>query len=113
MVSTRQSSNKKEEETMGTISSDIKCYFEKLIEPLATNKSLEDLFNKLKDDLMKKFYEKISEQNAKIEKCESIISIHENKIDQLLVKSDDNEQYSRRSLFMEWRPKKRRPKMIS
>ena len=39
---------------MATISNEIKCYFEKLIEPLVTNKSLEDLFNKLKDDLLKK-----------------------------------------------------------
>ena len=33
----------------------------------------------------------------KSEKLESIIIIHENTIDQLLVKCDDNEQYSRRS----------------
>ena len=46
---------------------------------------------------MKKFDKKISEQNGKIEKLESIISIHENTTDQLLVKCDDNEQYSRRS----------------
>ena len=46
---------------------------------------------------MKKLDEKISEQNAKIEKLESIITIHENTIDQLLIKCDDNEQYGRRS----------------
>ena len=46
---------------------------------------------------MKKIDEKISEQNAKIEKLESIITIHENTIDQLLAKCDDNEQYSRSS----------------
>ena len=44
---------------------------------------------------MKKFDEKISEQNTKIEKLESFITIHENTIDQLLVKCNDNEQYSR------------------
>ena len=75
----------------------MKCYFEKFIEPLVTKISLEELFNKLKDEIMKKFDEKISEQNAKIEKLESIITIHENTIDQLLVKCDDNEQYNRRS----------------
>ena len=103
MVNTRSVSNKKQEETMGTITNKMKCYFEKLIEPLATNKSLEYLFNKLKDYLFKKFDEKISEQNAKIEKLESIISIQENKIDKLLIKCNDNEQYSRRSccVFME------------
>ena len=36
-------------------------------------------------------------QNAKIEKLESIISIHENQIDQLLIKGDDNELFIRRS----------------
>ena len=46
---------------------------------------------------MKKFDEKISVQNAKIEKLESITSIHENAIDQLLIKCDDNKQYSGRS----------------
>ena len=68
-----------------------------MIEPLVTNKLLEDLLNILKDDLSKKFDEKISEQSAKIEKFGSIISIYENTIDQLLVKCNDNEQYSRRS----------------
>ena len=75
----------------------MKYYFEKLIEPLVTNKLLEDLLNILKDDLSKKFDEKISEQSAKTEKFGSIISIYENTIDQLLVKCNDNEQYSRRS----------------
>ena len=45
---------------MATISNEIKCYFEKLIEPLKTNKSLEDLFDKLKDDVLKKKDEKIT-----------------------------------------------------
>ena len=44
----------------------MKCYIEKLIQPLVTKKSLEDLFNKLKDDLSKNFDENISEQNAKL-----------------------------------------------
>ena len=76
----------------------MKCYFEKLNKPLVTNKSLEDLFSNLKDNLSKKKNdEKVSEPNAKCEKLESIISIHENKINQLLVKCDDNKQYRRRS----------------
>ena len=82
---------------MTTATEQLNCYFEELIEPLVTNNSLEELFNKLKDEIMKKFDEKISKQNAKIEKLESIITIHENTIDQLLVKCDDNKQYSRRS----------------
>ena len=97
MVNTRSNNTKAKEDKMTTATDELKCYFEKLIEPLVTNNSLEELFNKLKDEIMKKFDEKISEQNAKIEKLESIITIHENTIDQLLVKCDDNEQYNRRS----------------
>ena len=97
MVNTRSNNTKGKEEKMTTVTQELKCYFEKIIEPLVTNNSLEELFNKLKNEIMKKFDEKILEQNAKIEKLESIITIHENTIDQLLVKCDDNEQYSRRS----------------
>ena len=42
MVNTRSSNNKQQEETMANISNEIKCYFEKLIEPLVISKSLED-----------------------------------------------------------------------
>ena len=97
MVNTRSNNTKAKEGKMTTATEELKCYFEKLIEPLVTNNSLEELFNKLKDEIMKKFDEKISEQNAKIEKLESIITIHENTIDQLSIKRDDKEQYSRRS----------------
>ena len=93
MVNTRSNNTKAKEEKMTTATEELKCYFEKLSEPLVTNNSLEEL----KDEIMKQFDEKISEQNAKIEKLESIITIHENNIDKLLVKCDDNEQYSGRS----------------
>ena len=46
---------------------------------------------------MKKFDKKVLLQNAKIEKLELIITIHENTYHQLLVKCVDNEQYNRRS----------------
>ena len=96
MVNTRSNNKKAKEEKMTTATEELKCHFEKLIEPLVTNNSLEELFNKLKDEIMEKCDEKISEQNTKIENLESIITIHENTIDQMLVKYDDNEQYSRR-----------------
>ena len=79
---------------MKTATEVLTCYFEKLIEPLIINNSLEELLNRSKDEIMKKSDEKISEQNAEIE---SIIATHENTIDQLLIKCDDNEQSSRRS----------------
>ena len=97
MVKTISNNAKTEEEKMTTPTKELKCYFEKLFEPLVTNNSLEELFNKLKDEVIKKIHEKISEQNAKIEKLESIIPISEHTFDQLLIKCDDNEQYSRRS----------------
>ena len=74
MVKTRSNNTKANEEKMTTPTEVLKCYFEKLIEPLVTNNSLEELFNKLKDEIIKKFDEKISEQNAKIEKLKSIIT---------------------------------------
>lgn len=58
MVNTRSSNKKKQEETMETVSNEIKCYFEELIKRWELQKSLEDLFNKLKDDLLKRFDEK-------------------------------------------------------
>ena len=58
MVNTRSSNKKKQEETMETVSNEIKCYFEELIKRWELQKSLEDLFSKLKDDLLKRFDEK-------------------------------------------------------
>ena len=56
MVKTRSNNAKAKEEKMTTPTEELKCYFEKLIEP-----SLEELFNKLKDEIIKKYDEKISE----------------------------------------------------
>ena len=79
---------------MASVSNEMKGYFvkfEKLIEPLVTNKSLEVL-RKLKLTI---FFSLIKNNPSiilkLIEKLKSIISIHENTIDQLLVKCDDNE----------------------
>ena len=43
MVKTRSNNTKAKE----AATEELKCYFEKLIEPLVTNNSLEELFNKL------------------------------------------------------------------
>ena len=106
MVNTRSNSTKAKEEKMTIATEELKCYFEKLIESLITNleqlfrtvltNSLEKLFNKLKDEIMKKFDEKITEENAKIEKLESILTIRENTIDQFLIGGVA-------CAFMEWR----------
>ena len=42
MVKTRSSNTKVKEEKMTTTTEVLKCYFEKLIEPLVTNNSLEE-----------------------------------------------------------------------
>ena len=59
MVNTRSSNTKAKEEKMTTANEELKCYFEKLIELLVTNNPLVELFKKLKDEIMKKFDEKI------------------------------------------------------
>ena len=66
MVNTRSNNTKAKEDKMTTATDELKCYFEKLIEPLVTNNSLEESVNKLKDEIMKKFDEKISEQIPKL-----------------------------------------------
>ena len=45
-------------------------YFSELIQPLATNKCLEQMFQKLKKELVTKFEERFKEQNKKIDKLE-------------------------------------------
>ena len=42
MMNTKLSNSEKQEETMGTISNEMKCYFEKLIQPLVINKSIDN-----------------------------------------------------------------------
>ena len=66
MVNTRSSNNKKQEETMATVSSKMKCYFETLIEPFVTDKWLEDLFSKLKDNLLKNLMKKSASKMLKL-----------------------------------------------
>ena len=46
---------------------------------------------------MKRFEEKLDEQNAKIIELQSKIAIQDNALQRLEIKCDDNEQYSRRS----------------
>ena len=47
--------------------------------------------------MISKFEEKFDEQNRKIDELEGKIAIEANTLDQLIIKCDDNEQYSRRS----------------
>ena len=55
------------------------------------------MFQKLKEETVTKFEERFTEQNKKIDELEERVSYQENTINQLLIKCDDNEQYSRRN----------------
>ena len=52
------------------ISEEIRNYFSDLIKPLATNQSLEEMFSKLKEEIMSKFEEKLEQQMNQIDKLE-------------------------------------------
>ena len=94
MVVTRSSAKS---ESMLDISEEICKYFSELIEPLATNTSLKEMFDKMKEEVIFKFESKISEQTDKIYELESRVAIQKETINNLLAKRDDSEQYSRRS----------------
>ena len=55
------------------------------------------MFQKLKDEIVTKFEERFIEQNKKIEELGERVSFQENTINQLLIKCEYNEQYSRRN----------------
>ena len=94
MVLTRSSAKS---ESMSDISEEIRKYFFELIKPLATNASLKEMFEKMKEKVISKFEPKISEQNDKIYELESRVAIQDETINNLLTKRDNNKQYSRRS----------------
>ena len=83
---------------MSDISEEIRKHFSKLIKPLlATNKSLKEMFDKMKEEVISKFKSKINEQNDKIYELDSRVAIQEKRTNNLLTKCDDNEPYSCRS----------------
>ena len=91
------------------IPEEIRNYFSDLIKQLATNQSLEKIFSKLKEEIMSKFEEKLEQQINRIDKLEGKLEKHANHInepegqialqknisDQLEIKCNNNEQYSR------------------
>ena len=78
-----------------SVSQEIREYFSELVKPLTTNEALEDMFKKFKEEIISKFEQKFDEQNRKIDELEGKIAIQANTIDLLIIKCDDNEQYSR------------------
>ena len=62
MVSTRSSTKDKKM----VVSKEISDYFTKLVEPLVTTQRLEEMFGKLKEEIIGRFEEKLTAQNQKI-----------------------------------------------
>ena len=93
---------------MATVPDDLKEYFKKLIVPLATTASLESMFTSFTNTVISKLEKRLDEQaaiinqqNTKIEEMESRLALRQNIVEkltqQLEYKTDDIEQYSRRS----------------
>ena len=77
MVMTRSSTKI----TNMSVSQEIREYFPKLVKPLATYEISEDIFKKLKEEIISKFEEKFDEQNWKTNELEGKIAIQANTID--------------------------------
>ena len=80
-----------------SIAAEVHDSFESLIKPLVTNESLEKLLGAFQEKIVKRFEEKLYEQNAKIIELQSKITIQDNALQRLEIKSEDNEQYGRHS----------------
>ena len=78
------------------VSKEISDYFTKLVKPLVTMQRLEEMFGKLKEEIIERFEEKFTAQNQKIVDLEEKIALQKKKIENLSIKCDNNEQYSRR-----------------
>ena len=83
-----------------SITAEVREYFENLITPLVTNKSLEALLFKFKEGTISKSEEKLREQNLMIQDFESKIHSQENAFKKLEIISDANEYYSLRSCLL-------------
>ena len=81
------------------VSKEISDYLTKLVEPLVTTQRLEEMFSKLKEETIETFEEKFTAQNPKIVDLKEKIALQEKKIENLSIKCDDTEQYSRRYCF--------------
>ena len=58
-----------------SVSQEIREYFSESVKPLSTSEILEDMFRKLKEEIISKFEEKFDEQNRKIDELEGEIVI--------------------------------------
>ena len=89
MVSTYSSRKDKK-----VISKEISDYFTKLVEPLVTTQRLEEIFGKLKQEIIERLKKKFTAQNYKIVDLEEKIGLQEKNIKNLGIKCDNKEQCS-------------------
>ena len=80
------------------VSKEITDYFNNLIEPLATKNFIEEMFGKFKQEIID-LNKKLSVQNEKINELEAKVNSQAVVIDNLMIMSDNNQQYQRRSLL--------------
>ena len=81
MVSTRSSTKDKKM----VVSKEISDYFTKLVEPLVTMQRLEEMFGKLKEEIIERFEEKFTAHNQKIVYLEEKITLPEKNIENLSI----------------------------
>ena len=65
------------------VSKEISDYFTKSVEPLVTMQRLEEMFGKLKEEIIERFEEKFTAHNQKIVYLEEKIALQESKIENL------------------------------
>ena len=73
----------------------VRDYFESLIKSLVTNECLEKLLGAFQEKIVKRFEEKLDQQNAKVIGLQSKIAIQDNALQKFEIKCEENEQYSR------------------
>ena len=74
------------------ITEEIKNYLSTIIQPLAKQDKIDEMLN-----ILSKLESRLIEQDKKIEILEAQVSVQEKVIENLIIKCDNNEQYSRRS----------------
>ena len=57
-----------------SVSQELRDYFSESIQPLATNECFGQMFQKLKEETVKKFEERFIQQNRKIDELEERVS---------------------------------------
>ena len=68
------------------VSKEISYYFTKLVETLVTAQRLEEMFGKLKEEIIERFEKKFTAQNQKTVDLEEKITLQEKKIKNLSIK---------------------------